>query len=301
MMRVMFLLDGICHPVFGQRAAGVVEDEYVVCGHVHETVQQAPLREVDLLAIPGREGEVERPDQVESVAAYVHAMPDGRGQVRIESQRLLEHRAGGMRQVLPLWDSRLRPVALGDREDRAVVGQRTRRRDQRVRKGGSSQALEPTGGDHAVAVEDDNVGWRRRREGGVYVAREAKVDRLAQVAHLMLELVLQRIHEGADRRIGAGVVRDHYRDVGRGVGEHAGQTLGKLLLCAVDRNADHRLATLGAERRARRKLMQPGAPRGPCPCAKQAQHIVRAALGLLLGPGEVWLPVGAKGIGKALA
>ena len=60
--------------VYGEAPAGAVEHEHVVGGDVAKTLRQAPLREVDLLAVPRREREVEVTSQLQRATAHVHAV-----------------------------------------------------------------------------------------------------------------------------------------------------------------------------------------------------------------------------------
>ena len=66
-----------------RRAAGVMEHEDVIGGDVNETAEGAPLGEIDLLAVAGREGEVEVADEIERLTADVHAVSDRGWQRRV--------------------------------------------------------------------------------------------------------------------------------------------------------------------------------------------------------------------------
>src|SRR5215207_8764211 len=75
--------------------------------------------------------------------------------------------------------SRLRVVSMRDREDCAVIGQRTRGRDSAVRVGRLTQAVEPAFANTTVAVEDNWIAWMCGVKGRVDVGDEADVERLA--------------------------------------------------------------------------------------------------------------------------
>ena len=136
----------------------MVQHEHVVGGDVDEAVQQAALREVDLLAVAGREGQVEVAHEVERVAAHVDAVADRGGQARVQAQRLRQQGRGGVGQVwscgspgagrfrsgtlrIVPWLVSALAVATSASECAALP-----------------QPVEPARGDHAVAVEHDDVG-----------------------------------------------------------------------------------------------------------------------------------------------
>ena len=62
-----------------------MEHEHSSRGDVDQAVEQAALGEVDLLAVPGRERQIEVADQLERAAANVHAVPDRGRQARTDA------------------------------------------------------------------------------------------------------------------------------------------------------------------------------------------------------------------------
>ena len=133
-------------------------------------------------------------------------------------------------------------VAVGDREDRAVVGERARGGHQPVAVGGGAQALEPGGGHDGVGVDDHHVGRRGVAEGGVHVADEAEVLARGGRTPAATGAPSQPLGERLDVRVGAGVVGDDHAGPGRRVLDHAAQALLEQLARPVDRDDHDRLA-----------------------------------------------------------
>ena len=158
-----------------ERARAAVEDVEVVGHHVPQPARQAALAEVDLLAVAGRERLVEAADEVERRAADVEAVADPGRDPRVQPRRGAGDPRVGLGDREPRRRRRLRAVAVGDGEDRAVVGERARGGDEPVGVGGGAQALEPRGGHDGVGVDDHHVGGRGVVEDGVHVADEAEV------------------------------------------------------------------------------------------------------------------------------
>ena len=79
---------------FPERGGAPVVDEDIVGADVSQPEERAALAEVDLLAVPGREGLVEVAHQVESHPLDVHAVTDTGRQRRSMASRLGRHRDG---------------------------------------------------------------------------------------------------------------------------------------------------------------------------------------------------------------
>ena len=91
----VLVLDRSLLSVSREAGSPVMEDENVVGENVAETGFEAALGEVDLLAIPGREREIEVPNQLNRAAANVQTMPDRSWEPRVYSQRVRSNRSGG--------------------------------------------------------------------------------------------------------------------------------------------------------------------------------------------------------------
>ena len=157
-----------------ERARAAVVDVEVVGDDVPQPARQAALGEVDLLAVAGRERLVEQADQLERRAADVEAVPDPGRDARVQARRGARDAVVGLGDREPRRRQRRGPVAVGDGEDRAVVGERAGGRHEPVGVGRGAQALEPAGGHDGVGVDDHDVGGRGVAEDRVHVARRSR-------------------------------------------------------------------------------------------------------------------------------
>ncbi len=157
--------------------AAEMEDEDVVGGDVDEAAKHAALREVDLLAVAGREREIEVADEVERRPADVDAVSDrGRDPSVAAAATSWRTAVGDVVDRSPLGQrrDRLRARSGPTRSCRGSSGRSRSRRASRSRPRRAARSSQ-SGADLAVAVEDDDVARRRDREGDVDVADEAEV------------------------------------------------------------------------------------------------------------------------------
>src|SRR5262249_18014282 len=125
-------------------------------------------------------------------------------------------------------------------EDRALIRQRSRRRDIRVGVRCRPEPREPVRTHHAVAVYDHRVAWRRRGEARVDVLHEPEVHRLPQDEDGVLNLGAggESLDQARDLRAWTRVVGDQDRYVRRRVPEDRIEAVRGLIGRPVDRN-DH--------------------------------------------------------------
>ena len=125
-----------------------------------QPAREAALAEVDLLAVAGRERLVERRRRARAPSGGCRGSARRRsGSAGAAAARRARSAASASSTVSPA-AARRRVLPVGDREDRAVVGERARGRHERVAVRGGAQALEPAAGDHGVGVDDHHVGRR---------------------------------------------------------------------------------------------------------------------------------------------
>ena len=124
-------------------AAAAVVGEDVVGDDMAEPVGDRPLTEVDLLAVAGREGLVEGADEVDDGSFDVDAVPDPGRDLRPQSPAAGSHPTGRLLRRQVTGQSAHRVVAVWDRHDGPVIGQRRRRRYRIRTQGRRGQPVEP--------------------------------------------------------------------------------------------------------------------------------------------------------------
>ena len=187
--------------------ATVTEHEHVVGHHVAQPVDDAPLSEV------GTRRLVAAAHQLERAPADVHAVVEACRDVRPQPQRDLAHRSCRAVDGEPIRQAGRRAVAVGHREDRAVVGQRGRGGDARFAVRGLPQRLEPAVGDDHVARQQHDVGGSTRPQRGA--------QRLHAMPQPRADALLYQRTEARIRERAA----DQERDARVGVLEHAPQAV----------------------------------------------------------------------------
>ena len=75
---------------------------------------------------------------------------------------------------------RLRPVSVGDGQDRPVIGECTGGRRARIGIRRLEQGFEPARSDDAIAIDDDDVAWGGGAERRIHVPYEAEIQRLPE-------------------------------------------------------------------------------------------------------------------------
>jgi hypothetical protein len=252
--RVAAAHDGLVPVLAGLDLGGHAEagpapvvGEHVVGAHVAQAVGHGPLAPVDLLAVAGVERLVEAAHQVEGVTAEVHAVPDGGRDRRAQLEAGLGHPTSGLGGQQAAGERGPRPVAVGHREDRPVVGE-AGGAGHRVRAvGGRRQALQPLGPDHHVAVDHHHVSPGRGREGVVARAHEPAVPPVAQDHDVLGHPTGRRLQQADDAAVDAGVVHHQHGHARTAVGDDGLQALHRVLVGVMDGHRDH----------GRRRVRQP--------------------------------------------
>ena len=281
-VRVSLVDDRLVRPLRGMgqaigREAGpaVMTHEHLIGGDVRKRHLQAALREVDLLAVAGREGEIEVSDEIQRATADVHAVTARRHERGPQAQSAgADGGSSGLKIPVGRGGDQTHP-RLRHREVAAVVRQRAGRGDLAVAARRRAQPVEPPGGNDAVRVQDDDVRGRRAGKRAVDVRREADVALAAQVEQCVAvgrsAGIRGAIPEAGDPRaralVGAGVVADEDRHLARRVLEHAAKALGEMVVSTVDGDTDDHVATADAEASVGfdpLDLHPPIMPSGPC-------------------------------------
>ena len=181
-------------------------------------------------------------------------MADPGRNARVQPRRGARDAVVGFGDREPRRRQRRGPVAVGDGEDRAVIGERAGRRHQPVGVRGGAQALEPAGGHDGVGVDDHDVGRRGVAEDRVHVRDEAEVLGAAHVLHgqPLGDLLGDAPRERLDLRVRARVVGDEHVRAGRRVLDDAAQALLEQVARPEHGDADDRLAAAHASSPDRR-------------------------------------------------
>src|SRR5947209_3451290 len=111
-----------------------VKDEHVVGNDVPKSMENATLREVNLLLVAGRECRIECADQLDGAPADEYTMTHARGNIRSQANRHspdLRRKAAGRHPVRQPWD---RPISVRNGKDRSCVGEGCCRGDTRLTK-----------------------------------------------------------------------------------------------------------------------------------------------------------------------